>query len=186
YFALTDPHLHAQLTVGCLRLAQRVVDIRTEGVQWNSSFFVLFGTGHLSAANATGNHHLDSLSAHAHGGGKCSLHGTTERNPGFQLTGNAFANQLRIHLRPFDLKNVDLNVFLGQFLQLFFDLVHLLAAFSDNDPRSGRMDGHGNPLQGTFNNNFRHAALGDPGTQVLTDFFVFYQFIGIVVTTVPV
>src|SRR5690606_10932346 len=66
-FAFTDPNFHTDLTVSSQGFCQGIVDICTECMQRDSSFFVLLGTCHFSTTKASRTHDLDTFSTHAHG-----------------------------------------------------------------------------------------------------------------------
>src|SRR5882757_10318167 len=55
HFALEDPDLHADDTVGCPRLRQTVVDVGAERMQRNSSFAVLLRARNFAAIQTAGN-----------------------------------------------------------------------------------------------------------------------------------
>ena len=138
------------------------------------------------SAEAACTHYLDAFSAHAHGGGNGHLRSAAERNAGFQLAGNAVGNQLRIQLGTLDLEDVDLNILAGDLLQLFFQLIDLLAAFTNHDTRAGRVHGNGDELQGTFDDYFRHASLGQTHGEILADFIVLNQLVSVLAAAVPI
>ena len=52
-----------------------------------------------------------------------------------------------IQFRTFDLEDIDLNLFIGNFLQLFFQFIHFLTAFTDNNSRTGGIDRDSDELQ---------------------------------------
>src|SRR5690606_40460878 len=92
----------------------------------------------------------------------------------FKLFRNTFGYQMGFQFRTFDLENVDLNVFLGQLLQLFLNLVDFLSTFTDNDTRTRRMYSHRNPLQRTLDHDLRYASFSDTHRKVFPDLFVPY------------
>ena len=88
-----------------------------------------------------------------------------------------------VKLRTLHFINIDLNVFLGNLLQLFLQFVDLSAAFSDDDTGTGRLDGDSDELQGPFDNYLAEAGLGKTAGEILADFIILGDLLSIVSTT---
>ena len=52
-FALEDPYLNTDLTVGGVCFPETVLDVCTEGLERNSTFMIVLGVCDFSAAKAT-------------------------------------------------------------------------------------------------------------------------------------
>src|SRR4051812_11823168 len=52
-FTFTDPYFDTDLTVNSQRKHVSVVDIHTQGMQWRTTLFDLFGTGNFRTAQTT-------------------------------------------------------------------------------------------------------------------------------------
>ncbi len=64
--------------------------------------------------------------------------------------GNCTGNDHCIQFRPLDLGNIDLDLFLGQLLEFFLQLIHFLSAFPDYYSRTGRENGNSDQFQCPF------------------------------------
>ncbi len=155
-------------------------------MQRDTSLLVGFATGHFGAAHTAGYLNLDTLGPHAHGRCDGGLHGTTVRYAAFELTGDVVGNDHRIHFRTLHLEDVDLHLLAGEFLELLFQFVDLLAALADDDTRTCGGDGYGDELQRPFYDNLRDTCLGQTGVQVLADFSILHQLGREVFPAVPV
>src|SRR3546814_10932332 len=103
YFALEDPHLHADHTVSGVRFVSVVIDIGTQGVQRHTTFAIPLGTGNFSPTQTTTDLDLDAFGTNAHGVLYGALHGTTEHHATLQLLSYALCNQHSVQLRLADL-----------------------------------------------------------------------------------
>src|SRR5512133_3386382 len=65
-FSVAYPNLDTYQTNFGESLTEGIVDICAEGMQWNSSVFVSFITGHFSTTKPSGYHYLDAFGSHAH------------------------------------------------------------------------------------------------------------------------
>src|SRR3990172_4940783 len=147
YFALEDPHFHADLSVGGRCLGKPVVDIGAQRMQRHTAFAIPLRARDLGAVQAPGDHDLDAERAQPHGIGHGSLHGAAEHNALFELLRDIFRNQLRVQFR--------LAHFLyrqghrharqpHQFLAQFFNVLTLL---TDDDTRPRGVDRNANGLR---------------------------------------
>ena len=139
-----DPYFDTDLTVHGLCFRDRIIDIRTKCMQRDPAFFILFRTGHISTCQPARNFHFDTLGTYTHRRSNCLLHRTLIGNTSFDLLGDRFTYQLGVKLRAFDLENVDLNILVGDFLQLFLDLIYFATTFTDYNAGTGCVDRKGN------------------------------------------
>ena len=61
HLAGVNPNLDADPSVGRVRLGEAVVDVRADGLQRDGALMVMFGSGDLGAAQASGNRNLMPL-----------------------------------------------------------------------------------------------------------------------------
>ena len=66
HFTLADPHFDTDDSVSGEGFSKRIVNVRTKGMQWNASVFVLLGTCDFRTTQTTGAIHFDSFCTHAH------------------------------------------------------------------------------------------------------------------------
>ena len=169
-----------------MRLDQRVVDVGTEGVQWNAAFLVVLAAGNLCAVHTASDVDLDALSPEAHGARNGHLDGTAVADARFDLACDTLSHQARVQFGALDFENVDLHILASQLLQFFTELVHLRASFADDDTGAGGLDGHRHELQGALNDDVGHAGLAQTCHQVGPDLVVLHQLVGVVLAAVPV
>ena len=60
------------------------------------------------------------------------------------LACNVFTDNTCIKLRTLNFKNIDLNIFLIELFQLFFQFVYILTTFTYDDTRAGCANSDGN------------------------------------------
>ena len=135
---------------------------------------------HFSTADAAADLDLDALGAHAHGGGDGHLDGAAVAHAAFDLTGDAVSDDGGIDLGALHLEDVDLDILLGDLLQLFLQLVDLLAALADDDTRTGSVDGDGDELQGALDDDAGEAGLREAASQVLADLIILGDLLGVI------
>ena len=128
--ARTHRQFHDHLGV-CLY--ESVVDVGTEGVEGSTAFLEHLGASHFSAVETAGYLNLDALGTCTHCSGNCHLYGTAVGDLAFDLTGDVGGNDLGVELRAFYLVDVDLYILVSDFLELFLQLVDLLAALADDE-----------------------------------------------------
>src|SRR6266446_5121879 len=75
-----------------------------------------------------------------------ALHRTTEADTVLQLLRDRLRDELRVELGPLDLVDVDVDVLLGDCVQLFAQRVHLDARLADHDAGARRVDVDRDPL----------------------------------------
>src|SRR5439155_8917886 len=88
----------------------------------------------------------DTLGAGADSRRQRALHRAPEADPVLQLLGDRLRDELGVELRPLDLIDVDVDVLLGDRVQLFAKRVDLDARLSDHDARPCGVDVDGDPL----------------------------------------
>src|SRR6185503_16352246 len=136
--ALVDPHLHADAAEGGAGLEQAVVDVGTQRVQRHATLAVKLRARHLGTAQATRALHADALDLRAaHRRLDRLAHRTAERHAVAQLLGHALRDELRVRLGVLDLEDVQLDLLVGQLLELAPDAVRLGTPAADHDARSG-------------------------------------------------
>src|SRR5690606_37491059 len=139
HFTLEDPNLHADDPVRGFRLAQTVVDIRTERVQRHASFAIALGPRDLGAVQASRNPNLHAQRADAHRIRHGPLHGATEHDAALELLRDAIRDQLCIELRLANFGDVDAHIglrHLHHLRDLAAQLFDVLALLADHDAGS--------------------------------------------------
>ncbi len=101
------------------------------------------------------------------------------------MLGDSFTDQLGIGFRTFDFVYIDLDIFARDRLKFFLDAIYLTTTFADDNARTSGVDGQRNPLQCALDNHFGNRTLRDTRLDIVADFFVFDQFVGEVLSTVP-
>ena len=91
---------------------------------------------HFGAAEATADKNLDALCTYAHCRSNCHLNGSSVRNTSLNLTSDVVSNDIGINLRAFNLKDIDLYLFVQTFFNSSFNLSTSTTAFSDNNART--------------------------------------------------
>jgi hypothetical protein len=104
---------------------EAIVDVGAKGVEGNSTVRVALGACHLGATQTTGDLDLDALGPRAHRAGQCALHGPAEGDPILKLLGDRLRHQAGVELGALDLENVDLDLLVGDPVQVTAKLVHL-------------------------------------------------------------
>src|SRR5205085_8369044 len=97
---------------------------------------VTLGACHLGAAQAAGDLDLHALGTRAHRARERTLHRAPEGDAVLQLLGDRLRYQARVELGALDLEDVDLDLLLGQAMQLAAQRVDLRAALADHDARA--------------------------------------------------
>jgi hypothetical protein len=152
--ASANPHFHAQTSVGCVSLCVIVIYIGTQGVQRRTSFFEVFRTCYFRSAYTSGDGDLNAFRSCPYGVGYCRLDNFAVKHTSFYLPRNLLRYQDRIQFGSLNFRNIDLNILLGDFLQFFFQLIHLGTQRSDDHARTSRIDCYCNQFQRSFNVNF--------------------------------
>src|SRR6516225_1894816 len=182
--ALVDPDLHADPAEGRAGLVKAVVNVRPQRVQRYASFAVELRARHLRPAQAPGALDPDPLRAALHGALDRLAHGAPERDPAGQLLGDALSNQLGVGLGVLHLEDVQLDLLVGQLLQVAADAVGFSAAPPDDDPRPGGVDIHPHPVPGPLDLDLGdaralHATLQHPPDRDIFGDVVLVQLVGV-------
>jgi hypothetical protein len=118
-FAFENPHLDANNPKHRHGFRKTIINICTERVQGDTTFFGPFSTGNFGTAQTASNHHLDTFGTSAHRTLNRLFHGPTESSPLFKLLGNGISNELRFHIHSGDFNDVQLDILaVGQFLEI--------------------------------------------------------------------
>src|SRR5690606_27081231 len=112
------------------------------------------------------------LGTETHGRSHGHLHCSAERDTSLKLAGNALSNETCIQLRTLNLENVDLHLLVSDLLQLLFQLINLLSAFTNDDSRTGGVHCNSHKLKCALDDDLRDACLGKTCTQILTDLVI--------------
>src|SRR3984957_19612857 len=182
--APVDPDLHADPPERGPGLVEAVVDVGPQRVQRHPALAVELRAGHLSAAEAARALHPDALGAALHGRLHGLAHGPPERHPAGQLLGHALRDELGVRLRVLDLEDVQLNLLAGQLLQVATDTVRLGAAAADDDPGTGGVDVHPDPVPGALDLHLGdaralHAFLQHPADGYILGYVILVQLVGV-------
>ena len=153
YFTSAYPHLYAQQTDFGQSLSMAIIYIGSECVQRSSSFFIHFGTRHLGSVQTSGNLDFDTFGTHSHRIGYSHLYGTAISYLAFHLASDVVSYDNSIKFRPLYLKDIDLDIFVGNLLQLFFQLIDFLSAFTNNKSRTRCANCYRNEFYCALDNN---------------------------------
>ena len=82
--------------------------------------------------------------------------------------------------------DIDLNILVGELLELLLKSVNLLSAGADYHAGARSANSHSDHLQSTLDNDARNACFGVTGAKVLTYFRVLEQCVTVLFATVPV
>ena len=122
----------------------------------------------------------------AHGVSHSHLDSTAVSNLTLYLASDVVGYDVCIELRLLNFENINLNLLVVEFLQLFLELVDILTTLTNDQTRTGCADGDGNQLQCALDDNLRDAGLSQALVQILTDFLVLYQVVTEVLASEPV
>src|SRR5262245_28460101 len=139
-----DPDLDPDVPLGGRCLGEAVLDARSQGRQRDRAVLALLAAGHFRAAQPPGELHLDAAGAVLHCLRDRLLHRAAEAGPLLQLLGDVLRDELRIRFRPHHLDRLDLDLAMGEVLQLVGELVDVLALLANDhaDARRGDRDLH--------------------------------------------
>ena len=129
----------------------------------------------------------DALGAGTDARGERALHRTAEADSVLQLLRDRLCDELRVELGPLDLIDVDMDVLLGDRVQLFAQRVHLDARLADHDAGACRVDVDRDPLLVLADQNVGQSGMGELVGDVLPDLDVLDQVAGeLLLPRVPV
>ena len=172
-----NPHLDTDAAIGGMSLGIGIVDVGAERVKRSTTLFEVLAAGNLGATDTASDGDFDTLGTGTQGGGDGILDGTTILDTAFNLLGDVLSYEDSIHLGAFHLADVNLDILSGKFLELLAQFVDLGTGTSDDETRTGGVDGDGEQLQGTLNVNFGDTSLGKTGVEILTDLVVLNELL---------
>ena len=130
-----------------------VINISTESVQWSTSFLIHFRTSHFSAVQTTRNQHFNTFSTCFHSVGNSHLDSAAICDFTFNLTSDVISNDNSVKFWFLNFEDINLNILIGDLLQLFFQLVNFLTTFTNDNTRTSCANGNSNQFQSTFDND---------------------------------
>src|SRR3989344_2367736 len=140
HFAMINPCLNTNGSVGRKRLRKTVFDISPKSTEWNFSFFITFGARNFRATQTPLAHDLNSAGSFAHRACDGFFHCLSKSNPLFQLKRYIFRNQLRIGLRNRDFFDIKKYFACCHARYFVADAINFLAAAADDKSRPCRIN----------------------------------------------
>mgnify|MGYP003288702047 CR=1 FL=1 len=131
-FALVDPNLNADLTVGGVCLPEAVLNVSSESLKRDSTLMIVFCSCDFSATETTAAGYLDTLCAKSHCVSDRHLHCTAEGRSLLELSTYILSNELCVEVGLSYLNNVEGNGHTNHLLKLCLVLFDLNAALTDN------------------------------------------------------
>ena len=176
---LVYPYLDADNAVGRFRLGGTIVDIGTQRMQWHTAFAIPLGTRNFDSIQAARTHNLDALCAQTHGVLHGALHGTAEHDALFQLRGDAFRYQLRIHFRLAHFLDVQCHIGQSHTLaQLGAQRFDIFAFLADHHARTRGINRNLGILRRTLNDNLGNTGSCQLLLQIITYLDILEQHAG--------
>ena len=155
-------------------------------MQRRTSLLVHLRAGYLGSVQTATNLHLDALGTSAHSVLDGHLDGTAICNLALNLTSQVVAHDVCVQVRALHLEDVDLNVLVEDFLQLFLQLVNILSALADDDTGPGSADGDGDKSVCALDDDTRDTGLGQTLHEILAYLLVFHDVVAEVLASEPV
>ena len=152
----------------------------------STALFEHLAACHLRTAKTSADLNLYTLCTHSHSCRDSHLDGSTVRDTSLHLSCNVVCNDICIQLRTFNLKDVNLNLLVGDLLQLLFKFVNLLTALANNNARTCSVDSNCNEFESSLNNYLREAGLCKTSIQILSNLCILQNLGSIIGTTVPI
>ena len=134
---MIDPYLDADFAVGCDRLSETIIDIRSQCVKGNITLAVFFAPRDFSTVQSSGAENLDSLRTGLHRSADRLLHCSSEGDSVLQRIGDALCSKLSVQFASSDLFDGDRDILVCQFLKIFLQFIDSRAGTSDDHTRSG-------------------------------------------------
>src|SRR5437660_5240398 len=184
-FAAADPYLHPDRPVNRHRGGLSVIDVCPQRVEGNPAFFVLFRSRNFSSAKPAAAHDANAFGAHAHRRCNRHFHGAPERHPAFELPRDILGEQKTVQLGTLNLMNENFHLFVGDLLELLFQLRDLFTAPPDHDAGAGRMDRDHGFLGSSVDQDPRDPGLFQPVVDIVPDAQIFLEFPGKIFVVVP-
>ena len=144
----------------------RVVDIGTEGVERDAALLEGLAACHLGVIETAVEEHLDTLGTGTHGVTDGVAGGTAVIDTTLDLAGDAVGDDSSLHVGATYLEDIDLDLLVGDLLELFLELIHLAAAGADDTSGTCGADGDGDELEGTLDDDAGDAAVSESGIEV--------------------
>ena len=141
-------------------------------MQGHTAFTVELGTGHFSATQTAGALDTDTLCACTLCGLDCLLHCTAECNTRCELLCDALCNQLSGEVGVSNLEDVQLNLLVGELLELAADAVCFCATAANHDTGTSGVDVHTHAVTGTLDLDLCNACAIQVLCQQLADLYV--------------
>ena len=151
-----------------------------------AAFLEHLRTRDFSAVETAGNLHLHALGACTHRGGDGHLDGAAVSHLAFDLAGDARGNNLRVQLGTLYLIDIDLDILVRDFLELFLQFLHFLTARADDEARTGGAYCDGDELECALDDNTRDAALCEAHVQIFAKLVVLENVGGVFALFRPV
>jgi len=137
---MVDPRFDADHAVCRVGLGGAVVDLGAQCMARHLPIADGVDPAHFTAAQAPGNLNHDALGACAHGPTGRLFHRPLPADAALQLLGHVLCHQLRVGLRLINLAHVDLDLLVGQLLQIDPQHIDVRALAPDDNPGLGRVD----------------------------------------------
>ena len=173
--ALVDPDLDADPAEGRLRLREAVVDVGPQRVERHPPLGVRLGARHLAAAEAPPARDLHTLGAGADRRRERPLHRAAEAHAILELLRHGLSHELGVQLRALDLVDVDVDVLLGEGVNLAAQGVHLGARLADDDAGARSVDVDLDPLLVLLDQDVREPGMAELPGDVIADLDVLHQ-----------
>ena len=175
HFALVYPDFTADTAVGREGFNVCVIDVGAKRVQRHLTIVILFASCDFSTTETPRNHDLHALGAGLHGAHDRLLHGAAERDTLFELVDDILADETRVEFGMLDLDDVDLNVFLGQVLEVLANIFDADAALSDNDTGLRSVNDHARLIGTTLDLHFGDRCSAGQATEIFANGLVFME-----------
>src|SRR5262249_40105535 len=134
----------------------------------------------------SGNSNLDPLRSETLGILDGSSHCATESDSLFELLSNLLRLKLRVQLRLMDFLNVHVHFSPGAILDLLFELIDFSTLATDDNSRTRGVDDDLQLVGRALDINVRHSRACKATLQLLLEFQVFVQEIGIIAFGNPI
>ena len=155
-------------------------------MEGNPAFFVLFRSRNFGSAKPAAAHDANAFGAHAHRRCNRHFHGAPERHPAFELPRDILGEQKTVQLGTLNLMNENFHLFVGDLLELLFQLRDLFTAPPDHDAGAGRMDRDHGFLGSSVDQDPRDPGLFQPVVDIVPDAQIFLEFPGKIFVVVPI
>ena len=172
-FALVDPHLAADLTVGGVCFSKTILDVGAQGLQGDGTLVIAFAAGDFSTAQTAAAGALDALSTQTGGGLHGLLHSAAEGDALFQLLSDVLSNQLCVQVRAADLNDVQIHGLAQTSFHVLAQIFDLSASLTDDNTGAGAVDVDLDLAIGTLDLDLSNTSCVQLVLQILTDVVIF-------------